>query len=79
MTMNVTGVAVLFAEVDIPSFSAFPLSGLVVWVIFAAVMAAGIAAAVWMDGENQKLAIPQMEWWYLGIGVVLAALLVGTM
>jgi general secretion pathway protein E len=79
MTMNVTGVAVFFAEVDVPSFSAFPLSGLVVWVVFAALMAAGIAAAVWMDSENQKLAIPQMEWWYLGIGAVLAALLVGTM
>jgi hypothetical protein len=79
MTMNVTGVAVLFAEIDVPSFSAFPLSGLVVWVVFAALMAAGIAAAVWMDSENQKLAIPQMEWWYLGIGAVLAALLVGTM
>jgi len=79
MTMNVTGVALLFAELDVPSFSAFPLSGLVVWVVFAAVMAAGIAAAIWMDGENKKLAIPQMEWWYLGIGAVLAALLVGTM
>jgi len=79
MTMNVTGVVLLFAELDVPSFSAFPLSGLVVWVVFAALMAAGIAAAVWMDGENQKLAIPQMEWWYLGIGAVLAALLVGTM
>jgi type II secretory ATPase GspE/PulE/Tfp pilus assembly ATPase PilB-like protein len=79
MTMNVTGMAVLFAELDVPSFSAFPLSGLVVWVVFAALMAAGIAAAVWMDGENKKLAIPQMEWWYLGIGAVLAALLVGTM
>ena len=79
MTMNVTGVALLFAELDVPSFSAFPLSGLVVWVVFAALMAAGIAAAVWMDRENQKLAIPKMEWWYLGIGAVLAALLVGTM
>ncbi len=79
MTMNVTGMALLFAELDVPSFSAFPLSGLVVWVVFAALMAAGIAAAVWMNGENQKLAIPQMEWWYLGIGAVLAALLVGTM
>ena len=79
MMMKFTGVAVLFAELDIPSFSAFPLLGLVVWVVFAALMAAGIAAAVWMDRENQKLAIPQMEWWYFGIGAVLAALLVGTM
>ena len=79
MTMNVSGVAVFFAEIDHPSFSAFPLSGLLVWAIFAALIAAGFAAAVWMNRENQKLAIPHMEWWSLGIGAVLAALLVGTM
>ena len=79
MTMNVSGVAVFFAEIDHPSFSALPLSGLLVWAIFAALIAAGFAAAVWMNRENQKLAIPHMEWWSLGIGAVLAALLVGTM
>lgn len=77
--VNVPGTPVLIADVDLPSFSGFPFVGLVLWALFAAVMAAGLAAAVWMDAENQRLAIPQMEWWYLGIGALLACLLVGTM
>jgi len=79
MTMNVLGVAVLVAEVDLPSLSGFPLLGLLQLVCFAVLMAAGIAAAVWMHAEHERLAIPQMEWWYLGIGAILAGLLVGTM
>jgi len=78
MTIPVAWVALL-ADVDLPSFSGFPLTGLLLWMAFAAVMAAGIAAALWMDRENQDLAIPRMEWWYLGIGATLAVLLIGTM
>jgi len=78
MTIPVAWVPLL-ADVDLPSFSGFPLTGLLLWMAFAAVMAAGIAAALWMDRENQDLAIPRMEWWYLGIGATLAVLLIGTM
>ena len=78
MTIPVAWVALL-ADVDLPSFSGFPLTGLLLWMAFAAVMSAGIAAALWMDRENQDLAIPRMEWWYLGIGATLAVLLIGTM
>ena len=78
--MTMPGVWVpLLANLDLPSFSGFPLAGLLLWAAFAALAAAGIAAALWMDRQNQELAIPNMEWWYLGIGATLAALLIGTM
>ena len=79
MMMNVPGATVLFAELELPSFSGFPLVGLLLLVAFALLMAAGLAAAVWMNDENQRLAIPQIDWWYLGISAVLAGLLIGTM
>ena len=78
--MTMPGVWVpLLADLDLPSYSGFPLTGLLIWVAFAALTAAGIAAALWMDRQNQELAIPNMEWWYLGIGATLAALVIGTM
>jgi len=70
--------ATLFAELSLPSFSGFPLLGLLTWLGFMLTMATAVAAALWMDRQNQELAIPQMEWWFLGIGATLAALLIGT-
>ena len=78
--MTMPGAVVpLLANLDLPSFSGFPLSGLLAWVGFAAVMAAAIAAAAWMERQNHELAMPHMEWWNLGIGAILAVLLIGTM
>ena len=79
MTIHTSGAVFLLAEVELPSFSGFPVLGVFSLICFGCLMAAGVAAAVWMNGENQRLAIPQMEWWYLGIGSLLACLLVGTM
>ena len=78
MTMPVAWVPLL-ANLDLPSYSGFPLTGLLIWAAFASLTAVGIAAALWMDKQNQDLAIPNMEWWYLGIGATLAALVIGTM
>ena len=78
--MTMPGAVVpLLANLDLPSFSGFPLSGLLAWVGFAAMMAAAIAAAAWMERQNHELAMPHMEWWNLGIGAILAVLLIGTM
>ena len=77
--MMTLAVLPLVAEVELPSFAGFPWAGLFLLVFFAGLMAAGIAAAVWMQVEDERLAMPNMDWWRLGIGVVLAALLIGTM
>ncbi|NCA10636.1 hypothetical protein EBR56_02315, partial [bacterium] len=69
----------LLADLDLPSSSGFPVTGLLIWLAFAALTAAGITAALWMNRQNQELAIPNMEWWYLAIGATLAALVIGTM
>lgn len=72
------GIDVLLAEVAYPSFSGFPVLGLLIWVFFGLTAAAGLGAAVWMKGQDEALAIPFMDWWKIGIGLVLAALFVGT-
>jgi len=77
--MKMPGVWVpLLAEVDLPSFSGFPLTGLLIWGAFAALAAAGIASALWMAREQQAFAIPHSTWWHLGIGATLTALVIGT-
>lgn len=70
---------VIVAEVDLPSYPGFPWLGLVLFAVFIALVTATIAAAQWMDGEDDRLDIPRMEGWRLGIAGVLAALLIGTM
>jgi type II secretory ATPase GspE/PulE/Tfp pilus assembly ATPase PilB-like protein len=67
------------AQVEVPSFAGFPLVGLLVWLAFAGLAAAGVAAAVWIHGENERLAMPNQQWWSLGITGLLATLLIGTM
>lgn len=78
MTPSLSAVPVL-AQVEVPSFSGFPLVGLLAWLAFAGLAAAGVAAAVWMRGENERLAMPNAERWSLGIAGLLGVLLIGTM
>ena len=69
----------LVARVELPSFAGFPWWGLILLTIFSALTAAGMAAAAWMNFEHERLAIPNIHWWRLGIGAALTALLIGTM
>ena len=70
--------AVMFGEVSFPSFSSFPYLALATWFLFGLTAAAGLSSAVWMRTQDDALAIPHMDWWKIGIGLVLATLFVGT-
>jgi general secretion pathway protein E len=76
---NSAVLAVMFGEVSFPSFSSFPYLALAKWLLFGLTAAAGLGGAVWMRTQDDALAIPHMDWWKIGIGLVLATLFVGTM
>jgi len=68
-----------FAAISYPSSSSFPYLGLLIFACFTLTASGGLSAAVWMRAQDEKLAIPGMEWWKLAIGSVLGVLLIGTM
>lgn len=70
--------AAMFGEVSFPSFSGFPYLALATWLLFGLTAAAGLGGGIWMRTQDDALAIPNMDWWKIGIGLVLATLFVGT-
>ncbi len=67
----------LFANYEVPSFSGFPVGGLLMFSLYAAIAAAAIAFAVWMDDQQGQAPIPRMDLWYAGIAALIFALPVG--
>lgn len=73
------GLPALVAALTYPSFTGFPALGLFQLFCVGLLASAGLGAAVWMLAEDEQLAIPGMEWWKLGISLVLASLVLGIM
>ena len=69
----------IVGELTFPSLVGFPLTGLLLWLLFVLTATAGAGAAKWMHHEHERYGIPQMEWFSLAIGGALAGLIIGVM
>jgi general secretion pathway protein E len=64
------GLPILFAELERPSLSGFPFTGLLAAILLSLLAAACIAAIVWVDRQGTRYPIPAIEGWRLGAAAV---------
>jgi hypothetical protein len=68
-----------FAALSLPSLNGFPLVGLLWFLLLLLLAVVGLGGAIWMAKEHEEHGIAQADRWFLAIGLVLVAVLVGVL
>lgn len=64
------GLPILLAELERPSLSGFPVTGVLAALLLALLAAACIAAILWVDRQGTRYPIPNIEGWRLAAAAV---------